>query len=194
LDDQVEIIDSDSDDDVQSDFELRMIEADPLWDSESFSFSKDLSRRQYKAQSRKKPSTPHQPAPKLRTSSDVYNRLIWDSSSGDPNDFAIGYEDRFLGLKEISLSAWKRDTSDKEFVSGLFLSDHCGANFYEIPFHRIVYFRQKSNDCIVWDRYEDFVGSHFFMIMISFQAHKARSYFWKRATGLLKEVFLSVTP
>lgn len=69
-----------------------------------------------------------------RTSSDVYNRLMWDSSVSS-NDYAIGYEDRFkgtytpsryhedfvegahLGVKEMPLGAWKREVEDEAFVS-----------------------------------------------------------------------------
>jgi MJ1316 RNA cyclic group end recognition domain len=97
--------------------------SDPLWDPETFSFSKDVSRRQHKSQAEaKRRAETHIPAPKLRTSNDVYNRLMWDTGAGDPNNFVIGYEDRFAGMKEIALASWKREISDREFVSGC---HHC---------------------------------------------------------------------
>lgn len=57
----------------------------------------------------------HVPAEKLRTSSDIYNRLMWDPQL-DQNDYLIGYEDRFVGIKEVPLKDWKRDINDEAFV------------------------------------------------------------------------------
>jgi hypothetical protein len=120
------VIDAESDseedaEDAEDDqpFRKRGNASDPLWDPETFSFSKEVSRRQHKSktEAKRRAETPHIPAAKLRTSNDVYNRLMWDSGAGDPNNFAIGYEDRFTGIKEIALSSWKRDVSDREFVS-----------------------------------------------------------------------------
>lgn len=62
--------------------------------------------------------TSYLPADKLRTSSDVYNRLMWDPQL-DQNDYAIGYEDRFDGVKEVPLKSWKRNVEDEAFVRGL---------------------------------------------------------------------------
>jgi hypothetical protein len=53
---------------------------------------------------------------KLRTSADVYNRLLWDPTV-NAIDYVIGYEDRFLGYQEIALTSWKRDVDDEAFVS-----------------------------------------------------------------------------
>jgi hypothetical protein len=61
-------------------------------------------------------NTPHVPAPKLRTSSDVYNRIVWDREL-DTEDYLIGYTDRFAGLQEMALTNWKRDVEHEEFVS-----------------------------------------------------------------------------
>ena len=61
---------------------------------------------------------------KLRTSEDVYHRLVWSDPTTLPFDVSsiqVGYEDRFLGRREVPLS---------KFVVG-----------GDIPFHRIYYFR-----------------------------------------------------
>ncbi|KAF8517850.1 hypothetical protein JB92DRAFT_3095335 [Gautieria morchelliformis] len=79
--------------------------------------------------------TPHVPAPKLRTSSDVYYRILWDREL-NPEDYLIGYEDRFSGLKEMPLPNWKRDVEHEDFV----------------PFHRVMHFRRKGDGVLIWDR------------------------------------------
>jgi len=75
-------------------------------------------------------------AGKLRPSHDIFNRLFWDASySADA--YVVGYEDRFKGVREMPLTSWKREFTDEEFI----------------PFHRVVYFREKGLDGkIVWDR------------------------------------------
>jgi uncharacterized protein (UPF0248 family) len=170
LDETEEVTVSDSSSErseVQKESEDRRVTTlDPLWDSDAFKFSKDLSRRQYKSQLKKKTVTPHCQAPKLRTSTDVYNRLMWDSGSGDLNDFVIGYEDRFTGLKEITLSSWKRDVSDREFVRVLFhLPLFILRPIWKIPFHRIVYFRRRNDDCIIWDKYVEIFTLYLYSIV-----------------------------
>ncbi|ORY64963.1 uncharacterized protein BCR38DRAFT_367805 [Pseudomassariella vexata] len=72
---------------------------------------------------------------KLRTSADVMNRLRWDPSLNS-SDYLVGYLDRFLGVKERSLDSWKTEQSDEEFI----------------PQHRILYFKQRSDGVVVWDR------------------------------------------
>lgn len=73
---------------------------------------------------------------KLRPSHEVYNRLVWDQQYS-AEEYLVGYEDRFKGVKEMPLTSWKRELSDEEFI----------------PFHRVVYFREKGIDGkIVWDR------------------------------------------
>jgi uncharacterized protein (UPF0248 family) len=72
---------------------------------------------------------------KLRTSADVYNRLMWDPHA-DRADYAVGYEDRFVGVMEMPLTNWKREVEDEAFV----------------PFHRVVHFRRVSDGMLVWDR------------------------------------------
>lgn len=72
-----------------------------------------------RAQNPKVKNTPYLPAEKLRTSSDVYNRLMWDPQL-DQNDYSIGYEDRFYGVKEVALKSWKRNVEDEAFVRTLF--------------------------------------------------------------------------
>lgn len=76
-----------------------------------------------------------EPGPKLRSAADVMNRLRWDSAI-DSSDYAVGYEDRFLGVKERALDMWKTEQTDEEFI----------------PQHRIVYFKRRSDGQVVWDR------------------------------------------
>jgi uncharacterized protein (UPF0248 family) len=72
---------------------------------------------------------------KLRPASDVLNRLRWDSNL-DPSEYIVGYEDRFLGAKEMSLERWKTEQTDEEFI----------------PQHRILYFKRSSDGVVVWER------------------------------------------
>ncbi|KAK4644412.1 hypothetical protein QC761_304570 [Podospora bellae-mahoneyi] len=72
---------------------------------------------------------------KLRSAIDVMNRLRWDPRM-ESGDFVVGYEDRFLGAQEKELDDWKTEQTDEEFI----------------PQHRILYFRRKSDDKVVWDR------------------------------------------
>lgn len=74
---------------------------------------------------------------KLRPASDVLNRLRWDPNL-DPSNYIVGYEDRFLGAKELSLDRWKTEQTDDEFI----------------PQHRILYFKKKgeADAEIVWER------------------------------------------
>lgn len=72
---------------------------------------------------------------KLRPAGDVISRLRWDPKI-DFGDYLVGYEDRFLGVKEMPLSRWKSEQTDEEFI----------------PQHRIVYFKRKSDGRRVWDR------------------------------------------
>ena len=74
---------------------------------------------------------------KLRPASDVINRLRWDANL-DPSNYIVGYEDRFLGAKELSLERWKTEQTDEEFI----------------PQHRILYFKKKSDEGVevVWER------------------------------------------
>jgi uncharacterized protein (UPF0248 family) len=74
-------------------------------------------------------------SPKLRTAIDVLNRLRWDPDL-DPDDHSIGYLDRFEGIQEKRVSAWKTEQTDEEFI----------------PQHRIAYFRKKSTGDVVWDK------------------------------------------
>ncbi|KAF2470501.1 uncharacterized protein BDR25DRAFT_334500 [Lindgomyces ingoldianus] len=72
---------------------------------------------------------------KLRPASDVLNRLRWDPNL-DPNDYIVGYEDRFLGAKETTLEKWKTEQTDDEFI----------------PQHRILYFKKRTDGVVVWER------------------------------------------
>lgn len=84
------------------------------------------------------PSTnagPAAPKSKLRPASDILSRLRWDPSlSSEP--YTIGYLDRFAGVKEIPLEAWKGESSEEDFVPG----------------HRILWFRRVRDGLLVWDR------------------------------------------
>ncbi|KXJ95823.1 hypothetical protein Micbo1qcDRAFT_157904 [Microdochium bolleyi] len=84
---------------------------------------------------------------KFRPSADVISRLRWDPDL-DSSEYVVGYEDRFLGIRERALDAWKSEQTDEEFI----------------PQHRIVYFKKRggggggggadggADDSIVWDR------------------------------------------
>jgi uncharacterized protein (UPF0248 family) len=85
------------------------------------SYSKSLTER-------KENKAKNKPKKKFRPTADVLSRIRHDAAYS-PEEFLIGYEDRFVGIKEINL---------KEFDVG------------DIPVHRIRYF--KRNEDIVWDR------------------------------------------
>lgn len=72
---------------------------------------------------------------KLRPATDVLNRLRWDPNL-DSSDYVIGYEDRFLGTREMVLDRWKTEQTDEEFI----------------PQHRILYFRRRGDGAVVWER------------------------------------------
>ncbi|GKZ26120.1 leukocyte receptor cluster (LRC) member 9 [Aspergillus brasiliensis] len=72
---------------------------------------------------------------RLRPAADIINRIIWDPAF-DGTNYVIGYEDRFEGRLESSFYAWKKETTDEEFI----------------PQHRILYIKRRSDGEIVWDR------------------------------------------
>jgi uncharacterized protein (UPF0248 family) len=144
---------NEADDDSGGPQEREAPPPDPTWDPETFSFSRSLSKTKHKLAAKRKDATPYIAAPKLRTSVDVYNRLMWDPKAGDKGAFIIGYEDRFKGLQEIGINAWKREIEDKEFVSMFETLSMGDADLsVQIPFHRVVYFKRKSDDTILWDK------------------------------------------
>jgi len=72
----------------------------------------------------------------MRTAADVYNRIRWDGSFR-PNEFIIGYLDRFVGIVEVDFMTWEdlsRESTQRKFV----------------PFHRVQYF--KRGEEILWDK------------------------------------------
>ncbi|KAJ3214525.1 hypothetical protein HDU81_001689, partial [Chytriomyces hyalinus] len=83
---------------------------------------------------------------KLRSSEDVFNRIIWDNRF-DPDTFVIGYMDRFTGIQEIPFSEFAARKADQQ-----------GEDW--IPFHRVWYFKRvvvsgQSGESVVevvWDR------------------------------------------
>jgi hypothetical protein len=83
---------------------------------EDWSEFQPISASKRKKAAAKSKVTPYVPAGKLRTSSDVYNRLMWDPNVSK-EEYVIGFEDRFLGIKEGSLASWKREVEDESFVS-----------------------------------------------------------------------------
>jgi len=87
-----------------------------LLTEEEWSEFQPISASKRKKAAAKSKTTPHVPAGKLRTSSDVFNRLMWDPNISK-EEYIIGYEDRFLGIREGSLASWKREVEDESFVS-----------------------------------------------------------------------------
>lgn len=75
----------------------------------------------------------------LRPAQDIISRIHWDPLLAADN-FLIGYEDRFIGVKEIELGKWKSEQTDEEFI----------------PMHRIVWVRKSevAGGGKVWDRRE----------------------------------------
>ena len=65
---------------------------------------------------------------KLKDADQIISRIKWDEKQ-DKNEFCVGYEDRFLGIMEISFNDFEKS---------------------EIPLHRVKYFKKKGE--IVWDR------------------------------------------
>ena len=90
-----------------------------LEDRDSDSAFAPISAKQLKKKKQQKEkgtSSPSVAVPKLRTSADVYHRILWDREL-NTDDYLIGYEDRFNGLMELPLTSWKRDVDHEEFVS-----------------------------------------------------------------------------
>ncbi|KAI1811535.1 DUF455 domain-containing protein [Poronia punctata] len=119
---------SDDDDEEEDDEE----EDEQLYDDEEGTTKKSKSKT-------KELLVPTRPSytGKFRSSADVINRIRWDPNM-DSGDYMVGYEDRFLGVMERALDAWKAEQTDEEFI----------------PQHRILYFKRKSDGMIVWDRKE----------------------------------------
>jgi uncharacterized protein (UPF0248 family) len=112
-----------------------------------------ISASKRKMAAAKSKSTPHVPAGKLRTSLDVFNRLMWDPNISK-EEYIIGYEDRFLGLKEGSLANWKREVEDESFVSAKDSTTYLPSSSFilKIPFHRVAYFKRVADGVHVWDK------------------------------------------
>lgn len=77
--------------------------------------------------------------PPLRTAAAVIQRIRWDPRL-DPADFAVGYADRFLGVREEPFAAFCWD----EPLAAL------GPGVLAVPQHRVRYFRFRGR--VVWDR------------------------------------------
>ncbi|CAF9928169.1 MAG: hypothetical protein GOMPHAMPRED_004612 [Gomphillus americanus] len=73
----------------------------------------------------------------LRPASDILNRFHHDRRyKFNIDDYIIGYQDRFVGIKEIPLQKWTKDYTAQEFI----------------PQTRIRYFKRKSDGVVIWDR------------------------------------------
>lgn len=122
-------VDSDSDEDEDDDQDL--LQLGDLGDADS-------SAKRPKQSKKKLPPPPKKksiPGKKLRPALDVLNRIRWDASL-EAGEFVVGYEDRFLGVKEMEVKKWKMEQTDLEFI----------------PLHRVVYFKRVSDGVLVWDR------------------------------------------
>lgn len=108
--------DSDDEDDVTPPSSTNVMSDEGLPAEEDWSEFKPISASKRKKAAAKSKVTSYVPAEKLRTSSDVYNRLMWDPNVSK-EEYVIGYEDRFLGIKEGPLASWKREVEDESFVS-----------------------------------------------------------------------------
>lgn len=75
----------------------------------------------------------------MKTARDVIDRIIWDDSL-DPNDFVVGYEDRFEGTMELEFTEFNWDD---DFTALSHLES-------AIPQHRITYFLYKEK--LIWDK------------------------------------------
>ncbi|KAI8814700.1 hypothetical protein BJ742DRAFT_185791 [Cladochytrium replicatum] len=78
----------------------------------------------------------------LRSSADVFNRILWDSSM-NASDYIVGYLDRFSGVQEIPFVDFAKYREDGVE----------GEDF--IPFHRVRYFSRREDDgrvAVMWDR------------------------------------------
>ncbi|ETO32717.1 hypothetical protein RFI_04399, partial [Reticulomyxa filosa] len=71
----------------------------------------------------------------LRSSLDVYNRLIWDKtlSIPEPEKIKVGYNDNRLGTQEVGLEQWKPVSQGGD-----------------VPFHHVIYFKWKN--IYLWHR------------------------------------------
>ncbi|KAL3440947.1 hypothetical protein BJX65DRAFT_289533 [Aspergillus insuetus] len=122
----VEDLYDDDDDDEEQDLALDTDAPDHLDDG--------ATQERLPIRTRTQPST-SSPTPRLRPASDVLSRLRWDANI-DIDDYIVGYDDRFLGEREMPVAQWKAELTDEAFIPG----------------HRIVYFRRKSDGVKVWDR------------------------------------------
>ncbi|TQS32696.1 hypothetical protein Golomagni_06981 [Golovinomyces magnicellulatus] len=122
--------DSGSDDDSDEEEEEEEIDED---DDDSESNLRSSSKREKKCLAARGPKPPGMG--KFRSAADAMNRIRWDMGIDD-SDYIIGFEDRFTGAMEKSLSLWKTEQTDEEFI----------------PQHRILYFKKKSDGEIMWER------------------------------------------
>jgi len=79
------------------------------------------------------------PKKKMRTASDVIKRIQWQKELS-PEDFIVGYLDRFLGVQEKAFGAFSWDD--------IAAVDDCAV--LAIPKHRIQYFKYRGT--LIWDK------------------------------------------
>ncbi|GAB1598563.1 uncharacterized protein LOC115212386 [Argonauta hians] len=76
--------------------------------------------------------------PAMKTASDVISRILWDEKL-KPEDFIVGYMDRFIGIIEKSFDCFSwEDISSVDYYT------------LAVPKHRIFYFKYKTIK--VWDK------------------------------------------
>ncbi|KAL2074785.1 hypothetical protein VTL71DRAFT_8564 [Oculimacula yallundae] len=105
------------------------------------------SKKSQKSKPNPSTTSNSEPSTSLRQASHVLHRLKHDPVTYDIDDFKVGYEDRFGGLKVKPAAEWQTDQQHKEFI----------------PEHRIVFFERcaKSGEAgkgnggkgeIMWDK------------------------------------------
>ncbi|GAM20390.1 hypothetical protein SAMD00019534_035650 [Acytostelium subglobosum LB1] len=108
---------------------------------DSYSSDDEDNRRSKERRIREKaPKSEHEildleKKPRLPSSIEIYNRIKWDCTDVDIDEFSIIYEDRILGLVEVIFSKYEIGT---------------------IPLHRVKTFKYQNN--IIWDRKTRFIA------------------------------------
>ncbi|KAM3436202.1 hypothetical protein NHJ13734_005191 [Beauveria thailandica] len=139
LDDVDAAFDDFDDDDVDSSSDEADEDEEPALDSGDDKAGSSRAKSRRAAARHVKFNVPTSVKPKdmgrFRPASDVLNRLRWDRAL-DAADFIVGFEDRFAGPQEKALAQWKTEQTDEEFI----------------PQHRILYFKRRGDDRVVWER------------------------------------------
>lgn len=125
-DDGFDPVDDDDDEDDEEEVEERdENDSEPqLSRDREYQIQSASQRKKAIAASKANKNTTYTPSPgKLRTSADVINRLLWDPNLGRHagDEYAVGYEDRFMGVKEAMLRDWVMKEVEHEAFVGVFL-------------------------------------------------------------------------